>query len=81
MSTDLDRPYAQQPATRAAAIRVVSREPEADMLLAMLGLVEEETPVGAGYEVVKGRMVCTSCSRPVRLDGICRKRQCAESAR
>ena len=41
--THVDRPYAQQPATRAAAIRYLERKGCTD-LLAMLGLVEEPPP-------------------------------------
>jgi hypothetical protein len=58
MSTHLDVPYAQQPKTRAAAIRVVSREEGAQELLMMLGLVDDDRPT------VGGRPTCPTCGRP-----------------
>lgn len=60
LETQLDRPYAQQPATRDAARRVISREEDADLLLAALGLVEDEPPT------VDGKPACPTCGRPRR---------------
>lgn len=57
LTTQLDRPYAQQDATRAAAVRVISGQDQADMLLDMLGLVEPEREPG-------GRPDCPACGRP-----------------
>ncbi len=57
ISTQLDRPYAQQPDTRAAAVRVVSRQDQAGMLLDMLGLAEPDREPG-------GRPDCPACGRP-----------------
>lgn len=70
----LDRPYAQQPETRAAAVRVLERMGAGD-LVDVLGLdqVEPERP-----RVIKmgGRLKCAVCWCPVRGDGICRQRKC-----
>lgn len=43
--TAVDRPYAQQPETRAAARRRVEREPQAELLIDMLGLRDDAEPV------------------------------------
>lgn len=59
LQTQLDRPYAQQPATREAAIRRVSREEQADLLLAMLGLDD------VGPLIVDGRRSCPRCRNPL----------------
>lgn len=75
--THVDRPYGQQPETRTAAIRRVSREPDADMLLDALGLVDREGPL-----VIDGRHCCPHCRKPLP-DPIsnggrkpCRRRAC-----
>lgn len=72
MSTQLDRPYAQQSATREAAIRYLTRKGYAD-LLAMLGLADEPKPV-----VIDGRACCPVCEQPLRGDGrsSCRRATC-----
>jgi hypothetical protein len=57
--TRLDRPYAQQPETRAAAQRRIAREPDADMLLAAFGLADDEPPPSP---------TCPVCGRPLRKD-------------
>jgi hypothetical protein len=81
VATQLDRPYAQQPETRAAAVARVSREEQADMLLDMLGLVDQACPL-----VIDGRHCCPSCRKPLP-DPIsnggrkpCRRRACVEAA-
>lgn len=73
LTTQLDRPYAQQPATREAAIRRVSREKQADLLLAMLGLVNSPEPV-----VIDGRACCPTCEQPLPGAGrsVCRRSTC-----
>lgn len=43
--TAVDRPYAQQAETRAAARRRVEREPQAELLIDMLGLGDESQAV------------------------------------
>jgi hypothetical protein len=55
--TRLDRPYAQQPETRAAATRYLERTGNAD-LLAALGLGDDEPPPSP----------CPVCGRPLRKD-------------
>lgn len=42
--TAVDRPYAQQPETRAAARRRLAREPDAELLIDALGLGEADGP-------------------------------------
>lgn len=75
LSTHLDRPYAWQPATRAAAMRVVGRQDEADLLLAMLGLVEKP-------EVEQAATHCALCGNKLPSHGVCRKAQrCRAAAR
>lgn len=59
LQTQLDRPYAQQPATRAAAVRFLERTGNGD-LIAMLGLVDEPKPT-----VVGGRQLCPRCGKPL----------------
>lgn len=60
MSTQLDRPYAQQPDVRAAAARRIRREEQADLLLDMLGLRDDPGPL-----VIDGRQCCPLCRRPL----------------
>ena len=66
LSTRLDQPYARQPQTRADAARYLRRKSYAD-LLPMLGLADEPE---------RDRGVCRKCSRPLSLDGRCRRRSC-----
>jgi hypothetical protein len=72
MSTQLDRPYAQQPATRQAAVRYIERKGYGD-LLAMLGLVDDPEPV-----IIDGRACCPTCEQPLPGDGrrLCRRPTC-----
>lgn len=42
--TPVDRPYAQQPETRAAARRRLDREPDAELLIDALGLGDDAGP-------------------------------------
>lgn len=58
--THVDRPYGQQPDTRAAAARRIAREEKADLLLAMLGLTETPGPL-----IIDGRHCCTNCRKPL----------------
>jgi len=53
--TRLDRPYGQQPETRAAATRYLERTGNAD-LLAALGLIDDEQPT---------RPACPTCGQPL----------------
>lgn len=53
--TRLDRPYGQQPETRAAATRYLERTGNAD-LAAALGLTDDEQPV---------RPACPTCEQPL----------------
>lgn len=80
LETHLDRPYAQQPATRAAAVRVLERTGNAD-LAEVLGLVDEPGPL-----VIDGRQACPRCHKPLP-DPIangghkpCRRRACVAAA-
>lgn len=81
LSTQIDRPYAQQPATRAAAARVISRQDQAELLLAMLGLVDKPGPL-----VIDGQQACPRCEHPLPdplLHGghrPCRRRACVTAA-
>ena len=59
LETHLDRPYAQQPATREAARRVLRSRDAAD-LVEVLGQADEERPT------VKGKPACPTCGRPRR---------------
>jgi hypothetical protein len=83
VSTHLDKPYGQQPETRAAAVRVLRRQPDAEDLMAILGLddVELERPEPPPYVVINGRTCCATCRQQVRADGVCRYRNCAVGAR
>jgi hypothetical protein len=60
LGTHLDRPYAQQPDTRAAATRYLERTGHAD-LLDVLGLGPEPD----GPSVIDGRECCPSCGKPL----------------
>lgn len=80
LETQLDRPYAQQPDTRAAAARYLTRSGNAD-LLDVLGLVDNAGPL-----VIDGRQACPRCRRPLP-DPIsngghkpCRRRACVAAA-
>jgi hypothetical protein len=76
ITTRLDAPYGQQPKTRAAAIRVLTRTGNAD-LIEILGLTEPEPPAPAPP---KG----THCPKGHRLPshGICRRSEdCRIAAR
>lgn len=68
LQTQLDRPYSQQPETRAAATRYLTRTGNAD-LLAMLGLVDappaEPQHLACGHKRhVDGRSACRYESCP-----------------
>lgn len=97
LATQMDRPYAQQPETRAAAARVISQQPDAEELLLMLGLVED--PVAdarnrakalddmRGKRTPQGRRLCPSCGKPLP-DPIanggnkpCRRSACVQARR
>lgn len=73
LTTQLDRPYAQQPATRAAAVRVISGQDQAEMLLDMLGLVEPDRGPGE-------RPDCPACGRPRQKDKVGGWRACQRKA-
>jgi hypothetical protein len=68
----VDRPYGQQPETRAAAVRVLHRLDATDLIPA-LGLDNWTPPV------VDGRATCRTCGRQLPADGrkACRSRLCA----
>jgi len=80
LQTQLDRPYAQQPATRAAAVAYLERKGYAD-LLDMLGLVDDTGPL-----VIDGRQACPRCRSPlpdpISNGGFkpCRRRACVAAA-
>lgn len=73
LTTRLDRPYGQQPATRAAALRVLEARDALDLVEA-LGLGPE--PERPAYIFIGGRQRCAVCWAPVRADGVCRQRVC-----
>jgi len=69
----LDRPYGQQPETRAAAVRYLTRTGNAD-LAEMLGLGDDpEAP--KPYVVVHGRSYCTTCHQRIP-SGVCYQPEC-----
>lgn len=73
--TRLDRPYGQQPETRAAATRYLERTGNAD-LAAALGLTDDEQPT---------HPACPACERPLIKDThggwrSCGRRTCKEGA-
>jgi hypothetical protein len=81
LETQLDRPYAQQPAIRDAARSRIGREKDADFLLDVLGLVDDPGPL-----VIDGRQACPRCRKPLP-DPIangghkpCRRRACMAAA-
>lgn len=59
VATHLDRPYGQQPETRAAAARYLERTGNADVL-DMLGLVDDTAPL-----VIDGKHCCPNCRKPL----------------
>jgi hypothetical protein len=63
----------QPPDVRAAARRVIQQEPEAALLLAMLGLDDSDPPAG----------LCRRCGGHLPADGrkACRKVACIAAAR
>lgn len=63
LATQVDKPYGQQPATRAAARRVVEREPDAAELIETLGL---------GDQPAARRHLCPTCGRVNPRSGRCR---------
>lgn len=74
LTTRLDKPYAQQPATRPAATRFLERTGNADVL-AVLGLVDEEPEVAPDEG-------CAICGNKLPSHGVCRKSgRCREAAR
>lgn len=81
LNTQIDKPYAQQPETRAAAVRVISHEADAALLLDMLGLVDKPGPL-----LIDGRQACPRCEQPlpdpISNGGFkpCRRRACVAAA-
>lgn len=91
LTTRLARPT-DDPATRAAAIARIQREPDPEFLVAVLGL--DDAPVRkvryskglardvrpakpkAAFEVRDGKTYCTACMRRCRADGVCRRPAC-----
>jgi hypothetical protein len=71
LDTDLDRSYLD-PETRAAAARYLTRTDNADLLV-VLGLVGEDEP-----QTVDGRPACPACRKPYPEDGrrACRRTTC-----
>lgn len=70
--THVDRPYGQQPETRAAATRFLERTGNADML-APLGLVDDEPPPSPECPVCGRRL------RRAKLGGFtpCQRQLCS----
>jgi len=76
ITTRLDEPYNQQPATRAAAVRVLQRLGAAD-LIEILGLDDTPPPPGptpTGTNHGDGTLRCSKCRHRTRADGICRRK-------
>jgi hypothetical protein len=74
LNQTLDRPYGQQPETRAAAASYLWRTGNAD-LLDVLGLAAaKEKP--KPYIVINGRTYCATCRQRAQPDGICRRATC-----
>jgi len=71
----VDRVAAPTSGVRAAAIRVVNQEPDADLLLDVLGLkdIAKRRPM---YLVDGNILRCAICRKRVRKDGICRRDNC-----
>jgi hypothetical protein len=77
ITTRLDAPYGQQPETRAAAVRVLTRLGAADVI-EILGLDDIPTAGDTPAAVPAGRNTCASCHRPLNADGrACRRVTCA----
>lgn len=77
-STHLDRPYAQQDETRAAATRYLERSGNADVAAA-LGLADDELePEPAAPP--QPRPSCPRCRKRLRnaWDGVCQRPGCAD---
>jgi hypothetical protein len=76
ITTRLDMPYNQQPATRAKAVRVMQRLGASD-LIEVLGLDDTPaTPTEPGTPT--GRNTCPTCHQPLNADGrACRRVRCA----
>ncbi|GIE75776.1 hypothetical protein Aph02nite_17260 [Actinoplanes philippinensis] len=83
ITTRLDEPYNQQPETRAAAVRVLTRTGNAD-LIEILGLDDTPPPpdpVRTGINMGGGSLRCSKCRQRTRADGICRRKtRCGESS-
>lgn len=63
--TPIDKPYGQTDEARTHAIARVSREPQADLLLVMLGLADD--PVAAERRAAKAKaMLAGHSSAPTR---------------
>lgn len=88
LGVNLDKPYAQQPETRAAAVRFLERSGNTDVAEA-LGLVED--PIAAARSRAKAAAelhgkgvngVCPICGNGLPSHGVCRRREgCREAAR
>lgn len=65
---------------RAAAARRISREPDAELLLDVLGLAAER-PQLKPYVIVNGISLCATCRMRVKADGVCRRPACTAGAR
>lgn len=78
LGVNLDKAYAQQPETQAAALRFLQRTGNADVAAA-LGLVDAEPePEGLpdAYRTPSGYFACRVCKRRTRTDGVCRRADC-----
>lgn len=78
LQTPIDRPYAQQPETRAAALRFLERTGNADVAAA-LGLVDADTEpdeLPDFYRTPSGYFACRACKQRTRTDGVCRRADC-----
>jgi hypothetical protein len=76
ITTRLDIPYNQQPATRAKAVRVMQRLGAADLIEA-LGLDDTPPPpepARTGINLGGGSLRCSKCRQRTRADGICRRK-------
>lgn len=69
----VEKPWNQQPATRASALRVMQRL--APDLVAMLGLTDEADD--GPLTDAEGRRLCRECGHVMRLDRTtCRRPEC-----
>lgn len=82
LQTALDRPYGQTPEALAAATRRVQREPDPDLLMQALGLVDDPVIVARDRAKALTATLCPICQNRMPAHGVCRRSErCRGAAR